>query len=86
MKHLLISQSQFVRGWMTSSMIDGLGEVDPFHGLHSHLIYRRWTFYYLEYIRTNIYKTRIKHLNDLKTRINQQIQSIEKKTSVQCFS
>ena len=38
MEHLFISQSQFVCGWMRNSVIDGLAEVDPFHGLHDHLI------------------------------------------------
>ena len=61
-------------------MINGLGETDSFHELHSHLIDRFWTFFYGEYIRTNINKTRIKDLNDLKTRITQEIQSIEKRS------
>ena len=37
-------------------------------------------FFLWGYIRTNIYKTRIKDFNDLKTRITEEIQSIEKKT------
>ena len=60
-------------------MIKGLGEVDSFHVLHAHLIYRFWTFFYEGYIRPIIIKTRIKDLNDLKTRITQEIQSIEER-------
>jgi hypothetical protein len=37
-------------------------------------------FFLWGYIRANIYKTRIEDLNDLKTRIAQEIQSIDKKT------
>ncbi|CAF0812160.1 unnamed protein product [Adineta ricciae] len=37
-------------------------------------------FFLWGYIRTNIYRTRIKDLNELKARITQEIQSIEKKT------
>ncbi len=36
-------------------------------------------------MKTNIYKTRIKDLNDLKTRITQEVQSIEKKTLENVF-
>jgi hypothetical protein len=43
-------------------------------------------FFLWGYIRTNIYKTRIKDLDDLKTRITEEIQSIEKKNFAQCFS
>jgi hypothetical protein len=37
-------------------------------------------FFLWGHIKTNIYKTRIKDLDDLKTRITQEIQLIEKKT------
>lgn len=37
------------------------------------------------YIKTNIYKTKVKDLDDLKTRITQQIQLIEKKTLENVF-
>ena len=60
-------------------MINGLGKVNPFHVLYDHLIYRSWTVSHGKCIRTNINKTRIKYLSDLKTQINQDIQSIEKR-------
>ena len=69
-------QKQAVR---KSSMIDRLREADPFHGLHIHLIYHFRTIFLWECIKTNINKTRIKDLNDLKTPIIQEIQLIEKK-------
>ena len=68
----------FVAVW-TSSIVDGLGEKDPFHELHGRLIYRFWTFSYEGYIETNVHKTRLKDLNDFKSRITQ-VQSIEKRT------
>ena len=83
----LRKNNSFVAVW-TSSMIDGLGVADPFHVLYSHLIYHFWTFFYGRYIRTNINKTIIKHLNDIKTRITEEIQSIENKknsTHTHCF-
>ena len=61
-------------------MLDEFEEADPFHGLHAHQIYGFSTFFYGGYIRTNISKTRIKDLNDLKTRITQEIQSTKKET------
>ena len=61
-------------------MTDGLVEMHPFHVLHGHLIYRLWTFFHGEHIRTNIYKTSIKDMDNLKIRITQEIQSIEQNT------
>ena len=61
-------------------MFDELGGANPFPELHGHLICRFWTFFYGGHVRTNINKTKVKDLNDLKTRITQEIQSFEKRT------
>ena len=60
-------------------MINRFRELNPFHVLHDHLIYRFGTFFYEKHIGTNIYKARIKDLNDLKTRITEEIQGLERK-------
>ena len=64
----------------TRSMIDELRETGPFHVLHGRLIYCFWIIFCGEYIRTNINKTRINDLNELKIRIIEGIQLIEKRT------
>jgi hypothetical protein len=52
--------------------------VERFHGLQGHLIWFLWNFSSGVISKTNIYKTNVRDLDDLKNRISQEILAIKK--------
>ena len=88
MEHLLTSQKQFVRD-CTDKFNDrwvGRDRCISWASRSLDLTYCFWSFFHGGYIKKVTRKTRIKEPNDLKTRITQEIQSIEKRTQYVVFA
>ena len=78
MEHPLILQKQFVHGWINKFNDRWVGRGGPIYWAPRSPDLSPLDFFLWGYIRTNIYKTRIKDLDDLKNSHNRR-DSIEKK-------